>query len=296
MRELSGSLGFVRSKEYLEVLLEGRINSDNFGLADFKESSDKDLFAKTKIFWDFIKDTVQKDFNYYRMPFSSACKNRTVVFDEGAGRERELIMMGSCNYLGLATHPKVIKAALDAIEKYGIGAEGAALLSGTFDIHRELEVKLAHMKGCEDAMVFPTGYAANSGSISALVRKGDIAIIDRLAHASIIDGCMLSEGTLRTFKHSDVDSLKVVLERTVDKYNGKLVVIDGVYSMDGDIAPLPMIVDVARRCGAKVMIDEAHATGVIGERGRGTASHFGMEGKVDIVMGTLSKALQRFEN
>jgi glycine C-acetyltransferase len=268
-----------------------KINSDNFSLADFVDNSDKDLFYKTKPFGEFLEDIIQKGFNKYRIPLITACKNRVEVFDKNFGEVREMIMMGSCNYLGLSTHPKVVKAALESTRVYGTGSEGAALLSGTYDVHRELEIELARMKGCEDAAVFPTGYATNVGCIPALVKKGDAVIIDRLAHASIIDGCMLSGGLFGTFQHSDINSLKHVLERTEKKYNGRLVVVDGVYSMDGDIAPLDQIIEVAHRYGAKVMVDEAHATGVIGERGKGTPSHFKIEGKADIVMGTLSKAL-----
>jgi glycine C-acetyltransferase len=289
---------FINIYEYHRAKLEeyirknfSKIDSDDFDLADFIDISDRDIFKKTEPFWEFIEDTTKKGFNQYRLPVLSACKNRVRVSDKTTGREREMIMMGSCNYLGLSTHPKVLKATEEAIKKYGTGSEGAALLTGSYDIHRALEFKLARMKDCEDAVVFPTGYGANSGSISALVRKGDIAVIDRLAHASIIDGCMLSDGSFRTFKHSNIESLKRVLENVKDEYNGKLIVIDGVYSMDGDIAPLPHIIEIANQYGARVMVDEAHATGVIGERGRGTPSHFKVEGKVDIVMGTLSKAL-----
>jgi glycine C-acetyltransferase len=185
----------------------------------------------------------------------------------------------------------VIKAAKEAIEEYGVGAGSVPLLAGTYDLHRKLELKLAELKGCEDAVIFSSGYVTNLGCIQALVKKDDVVIIDRLAHASIIDGCILSEGSFRTFKHSDVESLEMVLKRAQNKYNGKLIIVDGVYSMDGDIAPLPEIVGIAQQYGAKVMIDEAHATGVIGERGRGTPSHFGMEGRIDIVAGTLSKSL-----
>ncbi|HEX9665635.1 MAG TPA: aminotransferase class I/II-fold pyridoxal phosphate-dependent enzyme [Thermodesulfobacteriota bacterium] len=285
---------FEADKRRLQESIEEcstKINSDNLSLADFVDNSDKDLFYKTKPFSQFMEDIIQKGFDKYRIPLITACKNRVEVFDKNFGEVREMVMMGSCNYLGLSTHPKVVKAALESTRVYGTGSEGAALLSGTYDIHRELEIRLARMKGCEDAAVFPTGYATNVGCISALVKKGDAVIIDRLAHASIIDGCMLSGGFFRSFKHSNIDSLKDVLERTEKKYNGILVVVDGVYSMDGDIAPLDQITEVAHQYGAKVMVDEAHATGVIGERGKGTPSHFKIEGKVDIVMGTLSKAL-----
>ncbi len=200
-------------------------------------------------------------------------------------------MMGNSNYLGLTTHPKVIGAAKKAIKRYGTGPVGSPLHTGSYDIHRTLEEKLAEMKGCEDAMTFSSGYAANVGCISALVRRKDIAIIDKLSHASIIDGCALSGCSFRTFKHSDTQSLRQILEKSKGKYDGRLVVVDGVYSTGGDIAPLPDIVKVAREYGARVMVDDAHSTGVVGERGKGTVNHFNMEGKIDMVMGTLSKAL-----
>jgi glycine C-acetyltransferase len=267
------------------------INSDDYTLFDFLKVSGKDLFDKTRPVWAWIEDMKKKGFYTYRRPLLSESGNRAIVFDDVTGKEREMIMMGSNNYLGLATHPKVIKAARDAAEKYGVGAVSAPMLAGTFDVHKKLEATLARLKGCEDAVVFSSGYSTNVGCISALVREGDLAVIDRLAHASIIDGCTMSSGKFRTFKHSDMVSLREVLERNKDICEGKLIVVDGIYSMDGDIAPLPEIMEVAREYGARVMVDDAHATGVIGDRGRGTASHFKMEGKVDIVMGTLSKSL-----
>jgi glycine C-acetyltransferase len=270
---------------------EETINSNSLSLADFIEIPDKDLFTKTNSFWEAIQDMTKKGFNTYARPLTSSCRNRVLVRDEKTGKMREMIMMGSNNYLGLTSHPKVIKAAKEVMERYGVGAGSVPLLAGTYDLHKELELRLAGLKGCEDAIVFSSGYVTNLGCIQALVKREDIVIIDRLAHASIIDGSMLSAGAHRTFKHSNVESLKQVLEETQNRYNGKLLVVDGVYSMDGDIAPLPQIIEVAHRYGAKVMVDEAHATGVIGERGRGTPSHFKVEGKVDIVMGTLSKAL-----
>ena len=278
--------------KYSESLAkEEIINSDNFTLVDFLKVSGDDLFMKTKPVWGYIEDMKQKGFYTYRRPLLSACRNRVVIFDEITRKEREMIMMGSNNYLGLTAHPKVIKAAEKAIEKYGMGAGSVPLLAGTYDLHKGLEAKLAKLKGCEDAVIFPTGYGTNVGCLSALIREKDLAVLDRLTHASIIDGCMLSSGKFRTFRHSDMQNLREVLERNKDNFDGKLIAVDGVYSMDGDIAPLPEIVDIAREYGARVMVDDAHATGVIGERGRGTASHFKMEGKVDIVMGTLSKAL-----
>jgi glycine C-acetyltransferase len=270
---------------------EEKINSDDFTLADFINIPDKDLFAKTEPFWEYVEDVKRKGYYIYRKLLLSSSQNRAKIFDEITGKEREIIIMGSSNYLGLNTHPKVIEAGKKALKKYGTGPVGSPMHTGSFDIHRALENKLAEMKGCEDAMTFSSGYTANIGCISGLVRKGDLAIIDRLSHASVVDGCVFSGSPFRTFRHSDMQSLRQVLEDSKGKYNGKLIIVDGVYSTEGDIPPLPDITEVAKEYGARVMVDDAHATGVVGEGGMGTVHHFNMEGKVDIVMGTLSKAL-----
>ncbi|HSE84258.1 MAG TPA: aminotransferase class I/II-fold pyridoxal phosphate-dependent enzyme, partial [Thermodesulfobacteriota bacterium] len=277
-------------EDYEEEQLK-RINSDNLSLADFIDISDKDLFAKTRIFWEAINDLTNKGFNMYGMPLLSASKNRVLVLDKKTRREKEVIMMSTSNYLDLASHPRVIDAAKKVIQKYGIGTGSVSLLSGTYDLHMKLESKLAELKGCEDALIFPSGHMANMGGISALLGKKDVAIIDKMVHVSILDGCMLSGGSFRTFRHSDPGHLRAVLEGVDSKYAGKLIIVEGVYGLDGDIVPLPEIIEIASEFEAKVMIDDAHATGIIGNRGRGTASHFGMEGKVDIVMDSLSKAL-----
>ena len=271
---------------------KNKLNSDDYYLSDFNDIPDKDLFKKAEVFWQYGLDMESKGYIRYRRPLTSPSAHKVIIDDDFTGRKKEMIMMGSNNYLGLTSHPKVIKIAKENIDKYGAGAGSVPLLAGTFDIHRQLEMKLAELKGCEDAIIFPSGYVTNLGCIQALVKNEDLAVIDRLAHASIIDGCMLSSGTFRTFKHSDVDSLESVLKRNRDNFKGQIVIIDGVYSMDGDIAPLRQITETAHRHGAKIMVDEAHATGVIGDKGRGTPSHFKMKpGEVDIVMGTLSKSL-----
>lgn len=277
-------------EEFEEEQLK-KINSDNLSLADFIDISDKDLFAKTEVFWEAINDLTSKGFNMYGMPLLSASKNRVLVFDKKTRREKEVIMMSTSNYLGLASHPRVIDAAKKAIRKYGIGTGAVSLLSGTYDLHRRLENKLAELKSCEDALIFPSGHMANMGGISALLGKKDVAIIDKMVHVSILDGCMLSCGSFRTFRHSDTGHLRAVLEGVDSKYAGKLIIVEGVYGLDGDIVPLPEVIEIAGEFGAKVMVDDAHATGIIGNRGRGTTSYFGMEGKVDIVMDSLSKAL-----
>jgi 8-amino-7-oxononanoate synthase len=201
-------------------------------------------------------------------------------------------MLGSNNYLGLTRHPRVVKAARDAVEKHGTSMTGSRLMNGTTSLHTALEEKISHFLGRESTLVFSTGYQANLGVISALVNRRAAAVIDKADHASIYDGCKLSEGEVHRFRHNDANHLEQVLERVVNE-RGKaaLVAIDGVYSMGGDIAELPAIVEACKRYGARLLVDDAHAIGVLGKGGRGTASHFGLDGEVDMVMGTFSKSL-----
>jgi 8-amino-7-oxononanoate synthase len=200
-----------------------------------------------------------------------------------------MIMIGSNNYLGLSTHPKVKEAACLAIERYGTGCGGSRFLNGTHDLHAQLEQKLARFKGREAALLFSTGFQTNLGILAALGGKEDVLIADRWDHASIVDGCRLSFGQTFRFRHNDMSDLERVLAQAGDR--GKLIVVDGVFSMEGDIANLPEIVRLTRKYGARVMVDDAHATGILGKSGRGTAEHFGLEEEVDLVMGTCSKAL-----
>ena len=202
---------------------------------------------------------------------------------------KRVIMIGSNNYLGLTNHPRVKEAALKAIEKYGSGCAGSRFLNGNLDIHEELEKKLARFFRKEAALVFATGYQTNLGAISALVGRNDVAIIDRYDHASIIDGCRLSFGEVKKYPHNDMDALERVLEACKGK--AKLIIVDGVFSMEGDIADLPAIVRLAKAYGARIMVDDAHGVGVLGNGGRGTAEHFGLENEVDLIMGTYSKSL-----
>ncbi|HOW27516.1 MAG TPA: aminotransferase class I/II-fold pyridoxal phosphate-dependent enzyme [Elusimicrobiota bacterium] len=270
---------------------EGAIDSDHYTMADFVEQDDPDLFAKARSYYAFIEDWKRKKTHFYLRRLLSACRNRVTVLDNLTDRPREMIMMGSNNYLGLSTHPKVIEAGQKALAKYGSGLCGAPHMNGLCDLVRELEVRLARLKSCEDAMVFSTGYSANVGSVSALIRSKDVALMDRWDHASIIDGCRLSGGNFRAFRHNDMGHLETLLQRCRHKFMGKLVVVDGVFSMDGDLAPLPEIVRLARLYGARVLVDDAHATGVLGSHGGGTTDHFHLEGQVDLVMGTFSKSL-----
>jgi 8-amino-7-oxononanoate synthase len=210
-----------------------------------------------------------------------------VVEMEGAER----IMLGSNNYLGLTGDERVIQGARDALERYGTGLTGSRLLNGTIDLHLELEREIAEWMGTEEAIVFTTGHQANVGTLGTLLGPGDTVIADSGDHASILDGCLLSRSKLRPFRHNRLDKLEKALQRAGEDGGGVLVVVDGVFSMEGDLAPLPQIVELCRAHGARLMVDEAHAAGVLGARGAGSAELFGVEDGVDLRMGTFSKSL-----
>ena len=201
---------------------------------------------------------------------------------------KEVVMLGSNNYLGLTTDARVRQAMIEAVERYGTSVTGSRFLNGTLELHLELDKRLAKFVGKEAAIIFPTGYQTNVGTISAMVGKGDYVIVDKDDHASIVDGCFMSRGEMRRFRHNDISSLEAVLSKLPEDA-GKLVVVDGVYSMLGDIAPLPEIVEICKRYHARIMVDDAHGIGVTGG-GRGTAAHFGMTDDVDLIMGTFSKS------
>ena len=196
----------------------------------------------------------------------------------------------SNNYLGLANHPSVIEAVKKAVDEYGWGACASRLVSGNMTLHEALEKEISRFKRKDAAIVFPTGYMANLGVISSLVSGGDLVVSDKLNHASIIDGCRLSGADFRVYAHCNMEKLETILKKT-SKYNRKLIVTDSVFSMDGDLAPLPDIVRIAKKYNAMVMVDEAHGTGVFGENGRGVVEYFNLDNEVDVVMGTLSKAI-----
>ncbi len=221
-------------------------------------------------------------------PYFHALESRQDVVVTMEGKRR--IMLGSNNYLGLTIHPEVIDAGLKAMELYGSGCSGSRFLNGTLRMHLELEQELARFLNKEAVVTFSTGFQSNLGIISALVSKNDYVICDKENHASIYDGCRLSFGTMVRYRHGDMEHLRHTLEQIPDTA-GKLIVTDGVFSMGGDLAKLPEIVALAKEFGARVMVDDAHGLGVIGEGGRGTASHFDLEDEVDIYMGTFSKSL-----
>ncbi len=203
---------------------------------------------------------------------------------------RSVVNLSSNNYLGLTTHPKLREKALEAIERYGVGTGSVRTIAGTMSLHMELERRLAEFKHTEATVVFQSGFAANAGTVSAILTKDDVIISDELNHASIIDGCRLSRAAIKVFPHRDADAARKIL-RELPSGQRKLLITDGVFSMDGDLGPLPDLCAVAEEYGAIMMVDDAHASGVFGKNGRGTVDHFGMHGRVDVQVGTLSKAV-----
>jgi len=242
-----------------------------------------DLFQKC---YEFSRDEEVKAAGLYPYftPISEAKGNRVKVYG------REMILIGSNNYLGLIDHPKVKQAAKEAIDRYGVATCGSRFLTGTIDLHEQLEERLARFVHKEAAVTFSTGYQTNLGIISSVAQKDDVVITDKMDHASIIDACRLSFAEVKKFKHNDMEDLERVLAEVPDS-KGKLIVVDGVFSMEGDIADLPHIVQLAKKYHARVMVDDAHGLGVLGKNGRGTAEHFGLENEVDLIMGTFSKSL-----
>ena len=203
---------------------------------------------------------------------------------------RSVVNLSSNNYLGLTTHPRLRQKALEAVEKFGVGTGSVRTIAGTMAMHMELERKLAEFKNVEAVVVFQSGFTANAGTVSAILTKDDVVISDELNHASIIDGCRLSRAAIKVFPHKDVDAARKILQG-LPADQRKLLITDGVFSMDGDLGPLPALCDLADEFGCVMMVDDAHASGVFGEHGRGTVDHFGMHGRVDVQVGTLSKAI-----
>ena len=201
-----------------------------------------------------------------------------------------VVNLSSNNYLGLTTHPKLRQAALKAIDQFGVGTGSVRTIAGTMEIHMELERRLAEFKKVEKVVVFQSGFTANAGTVSAILTKEDVVISDELNHASIIDGCRLSRATIKVFPHKDVDAARKII-RDLPAGQRKLLITDGVFSMDGDLGPLPALCELAEETGCIMMVDDAHASGVFGRNGRGTVDHFEMHGRVDIQVGTLSKAI-----
>ena len=248
-----------------------------------------------------IDSATRKNPLYYLSDQLNELKNKgtyirlRVLEDEQAPEStfdgKRVINLASNNYLGLTTHPKLRQAAIEATKKYGVGSAAARTLAGTMAIHMELEEKIAHFKNVEASVVFQSGFTANADSVSAVLGKEDFIISDELNHASIIDGARLSRAKILVFRHKDVAHAEEQLKSVANEPGRKLLITDGVFSMDGDIAPLPALCDLAEKYGAIMMVDDAHASGVLGRNGRGTIDYFGVHGRVDIQVGTLSKAI-----
>jgi glycine C-acetyltransferase len=236
-------------------------------------------------FLDAELESIHRQGLYRRLRVLEDRQQATSHFDG-----RSVVNLSSNNYLGLTTHPKLIERAIQAIKEHGVGSGSVRTIAGTMTLHMELERRLAEFKKTEAVVVFQSGFTANSGTVSALLTKDDVIISDELNHASIIDGCRLSRAAIKVFPHKDVEAARrIVQDLPVDQR--KLLITDGVFSMDGDLGPLPGLCEVAEDFGCIMMVDDAHASGVFGKNGRGTIDHFGVHGRVDIQVGTLSKAI-----
>src|SRR6266513_666947 len=222
---------------------------------------------------------------YRRLRILEDEQKPTTTFDH-----RSVVNLSSNNYLGLTTHPRLRERALEATRKYGVGTGSVRTIAGTMDLHMELERKLADFKKTEAVVVFQSGFAANAGTVSAVLGKDDVVVSDELNHASIIDGCRLSRAAIKVFPHKDVDAARKIV-KALPAGQRTLLITDGVFSMDGDLGPLPALCALAEEYGAIMMVDDAHASGVFGRNGRGTVDHFDLHGRVAVQVGTLSKAI-----
>ena len=231
-------------------------------------------------------DELKQRGTYFHLRVLEDMQNPVCTYDG-----KKVINLASNNYLGLTSHPKLIEAAIDATRKYGVGSGAVRTIAGTMRIHMELEEKIARFKNVEACVVFQSGFAANAGTVSSILGKEDFILSDELNHASIIDGARLSRAKIKVFRHKDVAHCEELLRELEKEPGRKLIITDGVFSMDGDIGPVDKLADLAERYGAIMMVDDAHASGVLGRNGRGSIDHFGCHGRVDIQVGTLSKAI-----
>lgn len=271
------------------VASAGPGRSLDYDYSNFFWGAGDDVFGIFEPFDEWYREARPAGYYLFGLPMRTAPGSRITVVETKTHKElKNLINLASYNYLGLSYRPEVIEASIAATRRYGTGASGSPILSGTIELHEELASRLAEFKRKEAALLFPSGYAANLGVIAGLMRSGDLVVTDQYAHASIVDGIILSKADVRYFRHNSFADL----ERKLRDFKGKkLVIVEGVYSMDGDLARLPEIVEVSKRYGARVMIDEAHSTFLFGPNGRGVAEHFGLEDEVDIHFGTFSKTL-----
>ncbi|AHC13853.1 aminotransferase class I/II-fold pyridoxal phosphate-dependent enzyme [Salinispira pacifica] len=261
----------------------------DFSLADFHYTNNPDVLSPPEDFEEWINDPeVQQAFSFTGQSLLMAPKANTEILSNLDGKRRKIINMTSYNYLGLSTHPEVLAAAKEAADKYGLSSSGAPLVSGTLDLHLEFAEKLAKLKHKEAALIFSSGYGGNVGALQGMMRKGDVLIFDEKIHKSLIDGGTLSHAKMEFFDHNDMNSLEQKLEKHKDKR--KLIVAEGVYSMDGDMAKLPEMVPLSEAYNAPIYLDEAHSTLMFGEKGGGVGEHFGLEDKIGMSYGTLSKS------
>ncbi|MBI5709957.1 MAG: aminotransferase class I/II-fold pyridoxal phosphate-dependent enzyme [Candidatus Eisenbacteria bacterium] len=268
--------------------IEAEMEFFDYDYSSFYYSSSDDVFAILEPYTQWYDQAQVRGYALYAQPMSSRPATRVDLREKlGQGR-LNLLNLSSYNYLGMSARPEVIAAAKRGLDQYGLGAAGSPVLSGTMDVHLELERELASFKDKPAVLLFPSGYSTNVGLLQGLMRPGDLILCDQNVHASIVDGAILSKADVRFFKHNRPDDL----EKKFNARRGKkLVVIEGVYSMDGDVCRLPEIVEIAKAHDARIMIDEAHSTFIYGEHGRGVAEHFGLEDEIDIHVGTLSKAM-----
>jgi 8-amino-7-oxononanoate synthase len=260
-----------------------------YDYTNFYFGSGNDPFDMLGPFDEWWKDAEPAGYYLYGLPMQGEPGTRVDIRNTKTGKiHKNLLNFASYNYLGLSYRPEVKEAVVKAVEIYGNGASGSPILSGSMEVHVELSEQLARFKNKEAVLLFPTGYSVNVGVIAGLMRSGDLIVADQYAHASLVDGMILSKATSRFFRHNKVEDL----ERKLKKFTGKkLGLVEGVYSMDGDVAVLPDIVDVCKRYGARILIDEAHSTFIYGKHGRGVAEHFGLEDEIDLHVGTFSKSL-----
>lgn len=246
---------------------------------------------RINIFNSWLRDNNRISMVFDRRIVENGCKTKALVNNSFLRKQQELLNLSTNDYLKLSQHPRVKGAAIKATQDFGIGAGSSSTATGITRLHRQLEDKIAQFKGCEDALVQSSGYATNVGVVSALLNEKDICIFDSYAHASLIDGMEMSKTNKVFFLHNDLHSLESMLKRTQNKYINRLVVVEGIYSMDGDIAPLNEIVKLTKKYGAWLLVDEAHSTGVLGKSGKGAIEYFGLEGQVELISGTFSKAI-----
>ena len=271
-----------KSGKQLPLAMQYDYTNFYFGAGD-------DAFAMLEPFDEWWKDSRPSGYYLYGLPMQGSPTTRVDIRNTETGEVHgDLLNFASYNYLGLSYRPEVKEAVIEAVHRYGNGASGSPILSGSLEVHHELAQRLAEFKGKESVLLFPSGYSVNVGVIAGLMRSGDLIVADQYAHASLVDGMILSKANSRFFRHNKVDDL----ERKLSRYDGKkLVLIEGVYSMDGDVALVPDIVEACQRYGARILIDEAHSTFIYGENGRGVAEHFGCDNEIDMHIGTFSKSL-----